>query len=170
MFNQKYVSLNTRLSQEPTGRTSGWGGSGEGMACWMMTGRRHRWLEKAHAGRSRGTPRWIQGRRQRRARDQGSSMCPDKGDGEAKKGLQDVGAGSRSRSQGGRKRDPGSTRCCCDNQRGCSRTIGSHSCSRPASMGSLRLALRATVPLAHSRSGDFQILQNTLIVKVIRLS
>lgn len=95
-------------------------------------------------------------------------MYPKKKKGEAKKRFQDVGAGFKSRSQGGRNRDPGSTRCQSDKRRGFSETMGSQSCHHPPFMGSPYRALGAAMPLAYSRSGDFQVLtRNVLMAKVI---
>lgn len=126
-----------------------------------------RWLEKANTGRHGrhwvGVPEW----RQKRAGDQGADgVGPKKKHGETKKGLKDVRAGSKSRSQAGRERGPGSTRCHSDNWRGPSRL-------RPralAAAATLRRGLCAAVPLAYSRRGDFQILiKSALIEKAIIL-
>lgn len=100
---------------------------------------------------------------------QGDGMGPKKKNGEAKKGLQDVGAASKSRSQRGRKRSTGSARGHCDNKRGCSETVGLYSCSLTVFTGSPCRALGAAMPSAYSRSNDFQTLKNVLIAKVVLL-
>lgn len=132
-----------------------------------------RWLGKAHTERIKVDTKMEPKEEDRdglgtREPVQGDSVYPKKKKGEAKKGLQDVGAGFKSRSQGGRNRDPGSTKCQSDNRRGFSETMGSQSCRHPPFMGSPCRALGAAMPLAYSRSGDFQVLtRNVLIAKVI---
>lgn len=132
-----------------------------------------RWLEKAHAERSKVDTKMESKDEDRngpgtREPVQGDSVYPKKKKGGAKKGLQDVGAGSKSRSQGGRNGDPGSTGCQSDNRRGFSETMGLQSCRHPPFMESPCRALGAAMPLAYSRSGDFQVFtRNVLIAKVI---